>query len=219
MFCTCLGKAFKGSPIYKQIQTRLVTRGQTLQEINYNYGAKQKKWRQCGWHGTWLFGSIQETHVHLPHTTTEFNSPMTTLHPAPFLTWHFLHLFLFCSCCLFLCSYLFPPSSWLPTGFWTCAFPLPLSAVLLTEASYFILSALLSDFLLLAHSKGFHTAGSELLKNKDAQLFCLQLFCVWLKFILKHGQMIQHLHSMKCLFIFLDQESQDVFVKSSTSKP
>lgn len=43
MFCTCLGKAFKGSPTNKQIQTTPVTRGQTLQGINYNYGAKQKK--------------------------------------------------------------------------------------------------------------------------------------------------------------------------------
>lgn len=41
-FCTSLGKAFKGSPTYKQIQTRPVSRGQTLQGINYKSGAKQR---------------------------------------------------------------------------------------------------------------------------------------------------------------------------------
>lgn len=49
LLCTCLGEAFKGSPTYKQIQTRPDTGGsslgeprQTLQQINYRYLAKQR---------------------------------------------------------------------------------------------------------------------------------------------------------------------------------
>lgn len=136
------------------------------------------------------------------------HSPLPRTRECLTLLWHcdaqhrssprFLHYFLLWPLSLFSHCYPFPSSSWslVPTlakAFWTCAFP-PLSSVLFTEASYFILSALLSDFFPSREIKGFSRCLIRVLKkikNKDTQLFIYNFLCVWLKFRLNHRQMRQ----------------------------
>lgn len=101
MFCNCLGEVFKDSPTSKQIQTRPVTGGsnlgeqrQTLQQINYKYLVKQRSESIVV---DIMLGSIQgatsmvHPHSPLPRTVREFDSPVTLLCSASFLTWPFLH--------------------------------------------------------------------------------------------------------------------------------
>lgn len=83
MVCTYLGKVFKSSPTYKQIQTRPVTRGstlgeqiKTLQQISYKYGATQRSEGMVldvtvGFLGVFKEPQAWCTHIHLSHALQE----------------------------------------------------------------------------------------------------------------------------------------------------
>lgn len=150
-FCTCLGKAFKGSPIYKQIQTRLVPRGQTLQESIINLvPSKEVKALWLAWHlAFWEYSRYPHpspTHYKWVWLFQDNATPST----IPHLTFSSLISFLFIVSLLMLLSI---PIFFLPAASWTCAFPLPLSAVTYWSIRYSLCSS--QGFLPSSTFKGF----------------------------------------------------------------
>lgn len=188
MFCTYLGKVFKSSPTYKQIQTRPVTRGstlgeqiKTLQQISYKYGAKQRSEGMVvdvtvGFLGVFKEPQAWCTHIHLSHALQESLTLLwhcyTQHHSSPDL---FFTNFLSGHC---LSSYTVMHSHHLlddqipnlqgPSGCVPFLFLSLLSYLLKPNTLFSLLSSVISS--LLVYSKGFHTAWSEFLKRSKIRM-------------------------------------------------
>ena len=198
MFCTCLEKVFKGSPIYKQIQTRPVTGGsnlgeqrQTLQQINYKYGAKQRREGIVVDITLDFLGVFKEpqaswcTHIHLSHALRESLTPLwhcyAQHHSSPdlfftnFLSGHFLSYTVIHS--HHHLDHLFPDLQG-PSGHVPFLFLSLLSYLLKPHTLFSLLSSVISSFLV--HSKGFHAAWSKLLKRSKIRMhsYLFTTFCV-----------------------------------------